>query len=158
MDQGRVVALHMCVERRQPMIPTQAALAISDIGLEGDRHAVEGSARQVLIMDKETLDLLELTPGVIKENITVEGLDFSSIRRGQVFFIGDQVTLEATGPCEPCARMDEIRPGLQGELLGRRGIVTTVLNGGPLKVGDAVTVEPSKEAFLTEAAQRASGS
>jgi len=157
MEQGRVVALYMCLERRQPMIPTQAALAISDLGLEGDLHAVEGSARQVLLMDKETLDLLELSPGVIKENITVEGLDFSSIRRGQVFFIGDQVTLEATGPCEPCARMDEIRPGLQGELLGRRGIVTTVLNGGPLKVGDKVTVEPSKEAFLSEAAQAASG-
>ena len=63
-----------------------------------------------------------------------------------MFFIGDQVTLEATGPCEPCSRMDEIRPGLQGELKDRRGIITTVLNGGSLEVGDAIRVEPSREA------------
>ena len=142
MEQGRVVSMQLCKERRQPMTPVDQAVAIPDMGLEGDQHARRGSPRQVLLMDKETLESLGLAPGVIKENITVEGVDFSSVRAGQVFFIGDEVTLEATGPCEPCARMDEIRPGLQGELDGRRGIVTMVLNGGALKVGDTVRVEP----------------
>ena len=67
-------------------------------------------------MDKETLDSFNLPIGVIKENITVEGLDFSSVEAGHVFFVGDEVTLEATGPCEPCTRMDEIRPGLREAL------------------------------------------
>ena len=152
MEQGRVVALHLCKERRQSMSPVQEAVAISDLGLEGDQHALTGSARQVLLMDKETLDTLDLAPGVIKENITVEGLDISTVRAGQVFFIGDAVTLEGTGPCKPCARMDEIRPGLQGELEGRRGIVTMVLNGGVLKMGDTVRLEPSREALAEKAA------
>jgi MOSC domain-containing protein YiiM len=39
--------------------------------------------------------------------------------------------------------MDEIRPGLREELNGRRGVLATVLNGGTLKVGDTVRVEPS---------------
>jgi len=136
------------------MTPVKEVVAVSDLGLEGDRHAIKGSPRQVLVMDKETLDGLGLVPGVIKENITVEGLDLSSVRAGQVFFIGDEVTLEATGPCEPCSRMDEIRYGLRLELDGRRGIVTMVLNGGTIKVGDAVRVEPSREALLAEAAHK----
>ena len=135
------------------MTPVKEAVAVSDLGLEGDRHAAKGSARQVLVMDKETLDRLGLTPGEIKENITVEGLDFSSVIAGQVFFIGDEVTLEATGPCEPCSRMDEIRPGLRVDLLDRRGIVTMVLSGGALRVGDAVRLEPSREALGAEAAR-----
>ena len=103
------------------MTPVQEAVAISDMGLEGDEHARQGSSRQVLLIDKETLDVLDLAPGVVRENITVEGMDFSTIRAGQVFFIGEDVTLEATGPCEPCSRMDEIRPGLRNTLDGRRG-------------------------------------
>ena len=146
MNQGRVVNLYLCGERKQSMTPVQEATAISDLGLEGDQHAVKGSARQVLVMDVETLKSLDLAPGVIKENITVEGLDLSTVQAGHVFFVGDQVTLEATGDCLPCARMDEIRPGLQDKLKGRRGIISTVLNGGPLKVGDAIRVEPSREA------------
>ena len=153
MGQGKVIALHLCPGVRQPMTPVKEAVAVSDLGLEGDRHAAKGSARQVLVMDKETLDRLGLTPGEIKENITVEGLDFSSVIAGQVFFIGDEVTLEATGPCEPCSRMDEIRPGLRVDLLDRRGIVTMVISGGTLRVGDAVRLEPSREALSAEAAR-----
>ncbi len=150
MDQGRVISVQICKEHRQPMAPVQEAVAISNLGLEGDRHAMKDSARQVVVMDKETLDTLGLPIGVIKENVTIEGLDLSSIQAGQVFFIGDEVTLEANGPCEPCTRMDEIRPGLRKELDGRRGIITTVLNGGKLRVGDTVKVEPSREALLKE--------
>ncbi len=145
MNEGRVVNLYLCRERLQPMTPVQEATAVSDLGLEGDKHAVKGSARQVLVMDVETLRELDLSPGTIKENITVEGLDLSTVEAGHVFFVGDQVTLEATGDCLPCARMDAIRPGLQNELKGRRGIISTVLNGGTLKVGDAIRVEPSRE-------------
>ena len=147
MEQGKIVAIHLCQERRRPMTPVEEAVAKSDLGLEGDQHAAAGSPRQVLLMDHETLVSLGLTPGVIRENITVKGLDFSTIRAGQVFFVGDQVTLEATGPCLPCYRMDEIRFGLQEELQGRRGVVATVLNGGRFRVGDTVRVEPASQAL-----------
>ena len=151
MDQGTVIALRLCKEHRQPMEAVQEVTAISDLGLEGDRHARMGSMRQVLVMDQETLDALDIPQGAVKENITVQGLDLPAVQAGQVFFIGDQVTLEATGPCEPCSRMDEIRPGLQRELWGRRGIVTVVLSGGAIRVGDTIRVEPPVEALRAEA-------
>jgi MOSC domain-containing protein YiiM len=40
--------------------------------------------------------------------------------------------------CDPCERMDAIRPGLQEELDGRRGMLARVLEGGRVAAGDAV--------------------
>ena len=142
MQQGSVVSLRLCTGHRQPMKVVQEAQAITDTGLEGDRHAREGGARQVLLMDKETLESLSLQAGDVRENVTTEGLDLKELQPGNVLFVGSEVTLEVTGECEPCSRMDELRPGLRQALEGRRGILTMVLNGGTIRVGDPARVEP----------------
>ena len=54
--------------------------------------------------------------------------------------LGDDVVLRITGHCEPCARMDEIRPGLRVEIDKKRGMLAYVVEGGAIKVGDAVRV------------------
>ena len=142
MEQGKIVSLQLCTQARQPMTFVEEAEALADEGLKGDRHARKGNARQILLAEKETLDALDIKPGTIRENITVQGMELSKIRAGQVFFIGDQVTLEVTGPCLRCTVMDEIRPGLKDELEGRGGVLAVVLNGGSMKVGDTIRVEP----------------
>ena len=120
----------------------QQGTAISNMGLEGENRAKPDSPRQVLVMDKETLDSLDLAPGIVRENITVQGIPVASLQPGQVIFIGDEVTLEVTGPCEPCSRMDEIRQGLRETLQDCRGTLGMVLNGGTFQIGDNVRVEP----------------
>jgi MOSC domain-containing protein YiiM len=40
--------------------------------------------------------------------------------------------------CDPCSRMDEIRPGLQEELEGRRGMLARVVQTGDVAVGDEI--------------------
>jgi MOSC domain-containing protein YiiM len=142
MQYGNIVALHIARVKGTLSHPVQDATAISGLGLEGDRSCVPNNPRQVLVMDQETLDELELKPGQIKENITIAGLDLSQVKEGQVLFIGDDVTMEFVGPCLPCPKMDAIRPGLQKLLKGRRGMLAMVINGGPLKVGASVRVEP----------------
>ena len=142
MQQGTIVNLHIARVKETPSDPVQEAAAISGMGLEGDRSCKANNPRQVLVMDKETLDELDLKPGMIKENITTTGLDLSQAEVGQVFFMGHQVTMEIVGPCEPCGKMDAIRTGLRGDLDGRRGMLAVVLNGGPIKVGDAIRIEP----------------
>jgi MOSC domain-containing protein YiiM len=142
MQQGTIVNLHIARVKETPSDPVQEAAAISGMGLEGDRSCKASNPRQVLVMDKETLDELDLKPGMIKENITTTGLDLSQAEVGQVFFMGDQVTMEIVGPCEPCGKMDAIRTGLRGDLDGRRGMLAVVLNGGPIKVGDSIRIEP----------------
>ena len=140
MPQGTITNLHIARVKGTPSDPVQEATAISGLGLEGDRSAYEGNTRQVLFVDKEIFDGAGLVPGQVKENITVTGMNVSQIQPGQVFTIGDAVTLEAVGDCEACGKMDAIRMGLMDEIQGKRGMLAKVINGGSIKVGDSVTV------------------
>jgi MOSC domain-containing protein YiiM len=123
------------------MRPVQAAELITGLGLDGDTHASAASLRQVLLADLEALQAVGVAPGTIKENVTVEGVDVMTLPTGTRLRLGQQAVLEITKICEPCFRMDEIRPGLKDELIGRRGMVSRVVQGGPIKVGDLITVE-----------------
>jgi MOSC domain-containing protein YiiM len=115
------------------------AVAVADFGLQGCRHAKVGSRRQVLLIEEETLEALGLTKLVIKENITTRGIDLMSLAVDARLRLGDEVELWITGPCHPCGLMDEIRPGLQEELRGRRGVLAWVKQGGRIHVGDGIT-------------------
>ena len=141
MQQGTIANIHIARVKGTPSDPVQEATAISGMGIEGDRSCVEGNVRQVLFMDKETLDDLDLDPGQIKENITTSGVDMSQAKAGQMFSIGDEVTMEVVGDCEACGKMDALALGLQDKLNGKRGMLAKVINGGAIKVGDSVKVE-----------------
>ena len=123
------------------MQPVKTAKLIAEFGLEGDKHASAASKRQVLLADKEALDAVGVTPGTIKENITVEGLDAMRLPAGSRLRLGESAIIEIASICEPCFRMDEIRNGLRLELEGRRGVLATVVAGGAISVGDRITIE-----------------
>ena len=141
-EQGTVVALHISEEHFGEMQSIPSAEVLHDLGVSGDRYAIKRghnrSNRQVLMMDKETLDELSLPPGTVRENITVQGMSIYGLASGTRVAIGSHVVLEVTEPCEPCERMDAIRPGLREQLEGRRGMLTKVIKGGGISVGDAV--------------------
>jgi MOSC domain-containing protein YiiM len=122
----------------------RSATMIEGLGIEGDKHASAASKRQVLLADKEALDAVGVLPGTIKENITVEGVDVMRLPAGSRVRLGRSAVLEITEVCEPCFRMDEIRDGLKLELEGRRGMVSRVVRGGIINVGDPITVERSE--------------
>jgi MOSC domain-containing protein YiiM len=56
------------------------------------------------------------------------------------------VRLRITGEVDPCSRMDEQYPGLTKALQPewRGGISCTVLQGGPVALGDTVTLQPAE--------------
>jgi MOSC domain-containing protein YiiM len=122
----------------------RSATMIEGLGIEGDKHASAASKRQVLLADKEALDAVGVLPGTIKENITVEGVDVMRLPAGSRVRLGRSAVLEITEVCEPCFRMDEIRDGLKLELEGRRGMVSRVVRGGIINVGDPIMVERSE--------------
>jgi len=135
---GRVVAIHLCVGPRVPMASPGSVVAISGRGLEGDRHARAGSGRQVLLLDAAVLAAEGLAPGVLRENLTLEGIGVDGLAAGTRLRVGDGVVLRVEGPCEPCAFVEGVRPGLRARLEGRRGTLATVEAGGTLRVGDPV--------------------
>ena len=110
---------------------------LTDFGLEGCAHARPGGSRQVLLVDRETLEAMELQPGILRENITTRGLNVNSLQVGEQLRIGE-ARLEVTMACTPCTQMERIRPGLRKELWGRRGMLCRVLEGGIVRPGDSI--------------------
>jgi MOSC domain-containing protein YiiM len=119
------------------MRETNEVRAVANSGLEGCAHVRPGGKRQVLLMDHETLDALGLAAGILRENITTEGLPVNELDPGEKLRIG-KTLLEVTMSCTPCAQMEKIRGGLRQELRGRRGVLCRVLRGGTLRQGDEI--------------------
>jgi len=111
--------------------------AVEDSGLEGCAHARTGSPRQVLLMDSETLDLMDLQPGIIRENITTCGINVNGLPAGQRLRVGE-TQLEVSVACTPCDLLEKIRPGLRRELSGRRGTLCRLIAGGMIRRGDNI--------------------
>jgi len=136
---AEVVGLFVSPQSGFPMQAMEEVRAIADRGLQGCAHSRPGGRRQVLLMDAETVELLGIEPGQIKENILCLGLDLKVLESGQRLRVGESL-LEVTLPCTPCHHMDEIRPGLQEELRGRRGTLCRVIQGGVIRRGDRIEV------------------
>jgi MOSC domain-containing protein YiiM len=131
--------LFIAVERHNPMKAVDQAVAVTDKGFEGCIHGRTGSKRQLLLVDAATLAEFRLEPGIMRENITIVGLNVADLRMGQRLAIGGAV-LEVTIPCEPCFRMDEIRTGLREALGNRRGVLCRVVQGGRISRGDRIQI------------------
>jgi MOSC domain-containing protein YiiM len=123
----------------------QEARAMEDVGLVGCAHARPQGRRQVLLMDRETLDVFELAPGIVRENVTTEGLDVNGLAIGQRLQIGE-VELQVSAVCDPCEQIEALRPGLQAAMQGRRGMLCKVVRGGILRRGDEIAMIERVEA------------
>ena len=134
---ANVVHLFRALQRRLPMEEVAEVRALQDSGLEGCAHARTGSPRQVLLVDSETLELMELSPGIIRENITTRGINVNGLGAGQRLQVGT-AQLEISMVCTPCDMLEKIRPGLRREIRGRRGMLCRVVAGGMIRQGDRI--------------------
>lgn len=134
---AQVANLFRAPKRRMPMEEMPEANAITDVGFEGCAHARHGGKRQVLLVDQETLASMELSPGIIRENITTEGLAVNDLPIGQKLRVG-AVELEVRLVCEPCDELEKVRPGLKEAMVGKRGMLCRVLRGGVIRRGDNI--------------------
>ena len=75
----------------------------------------------------------------VKENITIRGIEISGLLLGQHIRAGEAL-LEVTKPCTHCHLLDEIRPGLQEAMHGRRGMLCRVVESGRIRRGDGVEI------------------
>jgi MOSC domain-containing protein YiiM len=132
-----VVGLFVSPERGSGKSESRATVsAIASHGLDGCAHA-NPPRREVLLASKRHLDVLGIEPGAIRENVTVDGADVHEWPVGQRVRVGGAV-LEVTMVCDPCSRMDELRPGLRAEIDGKRGMLAHVVEGGAISLGDSI--------------------
>lgn len=145
---------------------------IAGIGVAGDAHAGatvkhrsrvakdshQPNLRQVHLMHAELHDELrdrgfKVSPGAIGENITTRGIDLLSLPTNTNLYIGDEAVLRVTGLRNPCIQIERFQKGLMeavldrdesGRLLRKAGVMSVVVKGGDVFVGDAIRiVEPA---------------
>ncbi|MBB1626081.1 MOSC domain-containing protein [Achromobacter sp. UMC71] len=142
---------------------------LQGLGVQGDAHAgvtvkhrsrvradpTQPNLRQVHLIHGELHDALQaagfnVAEGTLGENITTRGLDLLGLPRDACLHIGPQAVLRITGLRNPCAQLDHYQKGLTAAVLGRdaagnlvrkAGIMAVVLQGGPVRAGDAIRVE-----------------
>lgn len=147
MVMPQVLALYLRPSARTPVRAVPLAQAITDQGLDGD-HAV-GGRRQVTLLDiaawndacRETG--VTLDPSHRRANIVVEGIDLAA-SIGQVLRIGTS-RLQILGETRPCELLDDSALGLNKALRPHRrgGVYGRVLEGGPIRIDDPVSIESS---------------
>ena len=118
-------------------VPHERRRALAGHGLEGCAHA-NPPKREVLFVSAEHLASVDVEPGAVRENLTVEGADVQEWPIGQQVKVGDEAVFEITMVCDPCQRMEAIREGLRAELEGKRGMLARVVEPGEVAVGDTV--------------------
>jgi len=133
----RVLKLFRAPNRGLPMEELPEVAAIQEVGFQGCSHKSPGAQRQVLLVDRESLDALDLGPGMIRENITTEGLNVNGLRPGEFLRVGE-AQLQVTMVCTPCGQMEDLRPGLRKEIRGRRGMLCRIVKGGTIRQGDSI--------------------
>jgi MOSC domain-containing protein YiiM len=133
---AELVGIWRSPKRREPMEPLESTRVFENEGVEGCAHR-RGGKRNVLFVAVEDLEALGVAPGAVKENFTVRGATVMKWPVGQRLAIGD-AEFEVSMICDPCELMETIRPGLQAEIDGRRGMLARVLKTGRVSLGDEV--------------------
>ena len=135
---GQIIYLQLKPAEGEPMRVVDQVEAIANHGLRDDANAGR-TKRQVLIIERELLDEFQLPIGDVRENITVEGITLAGTPAGVRMRVG-QALLEVTLDCAPCEFIEGKRPGLRKAMEGKRGTLFKVIEGGEIRVGDAIEV------------------
>jgi MOSC domain-containing protein YiiM len=100
--------------------------------------------RALLLALTDAFDASVMGPGAFGENLTVDGLDESTVCLGDVWRIGDTVEIEVTEPRGPCGTLARrwLRPELVADVnaAARAGWYSAVRRSGSISPGDGCTL------------------
>ena len=141
---GRLVWIGLRPARREPMRRVDAAELELGRGLVGDRYSRRDGGRQVTLIGAEGLraaagylGLDAVAPELVRRNLVTEGINLLALK-GRRFRVGAAL-LETSGECHPCSRMEEtLGVGGYNALRGHGGLTARVIEGGIVRLGDAV--------------------
>jgi MOSC domain-containing protein YiiM len=136
-----LVSVNTNADKQFKKLPRPEGRLVADFGLEGDRHAGRPE-RQVSILNAETVDELAqkgmpVAPGILGENITVEGVPVMQLTEGARLKIGE-AELEITGDRPACREMMDVHVNALKEMVGRSGKMARVIRGGTVRPGDPI--------------------
>ena len=140
---GRVEWIGLRPARDKPMREVEAADAVTEAGLRGDRYAGGSGKRGITLIQAEHLPAIAalagrpIVPALLRRNVVVSGIPLIALK-GRQFRIGD-VVLQGTDPCDPCSRMETaLGDGGYNAMRGHGGLCARIVAGGTLRIGDQV--------------------
>jgi len=145
---GKVVWIGVRPRRKVAMSSLESAQIDADNGLVGDHYTTRSGARQVTLIQAESLRSIashlgrsDVAARDLRRNIVTEGINLMALKDRQ-FRIGGAV-LQATGECHPCSRMEEVLGvGGYNAVRGFGGITARVVTGGVIGIGDVIEALP----------------
>jgi MOSC domain-containing protein YiiM len=165
-NRGTVVAVCQKAEPGLPKLVVNAVQLIENYGIAGDYHAgqfvrhrylakkdpTRPNLRQVLLVDTSIIteiarQEIDLKPGMLGENIILDGITVMTLAIGTQIEIGGTL-LEMTEVRNPCYQLNEMHPALlkavatkvDGRVHRKAGMMARILKGGWVWPGDAVIV------------------
>ncbi len=175
-DQPIVIALCSSSTHTMSKGARSQLILLKGLGVEGDAHMGEKvkhrsrvvkdpnqpNLRQVHLIHSELHQELiskgfRISPGDMGENITTKGIDLLTLPKDTILAIGNEVELQVTGLRNPCLQLDGLAPGLMkavldrdkdGNLVRKAGIMTVVMAGGVIRIGDPIVVKLPNPPFV----------
>ncbi len=148
MRPGQLVWIGLRPARGAPIITPTRATLIAARGIDKDRYETRrNGGRQVTLISSEALSAIAsylgrdvVEPALMRRNLVTRGINLTALK-GQRFRVGPAL-LEYSGECAPCSRMETtFGPGGYNAVRGYGGITARILEGGEIRVGDAIARE-----------------
>jgi MOSC domain-containing protein YiiM len=139
-----------------------ASTAVPGRGLEGDRYLLgvgsfsrwPGEGRAVTLIEQEAIEAIlrehgiDLGDGRSRRNVVTAGVMLAELV-GRHFRLGEAL-LRGARLAAPCRYLERrVAPGTYDAMKGRGGLRADVLEGGVIRVGDAVELASSTLATAT---------
>ena len=152
MFRGEVISIHVASEAAKPTESLETVQAVAGRGLKGDRYSngigywsnSPGAGREVTLIEIEDIEALSrekeiaIEPGAARRNLVTRGVPLNHLV-GREFQVG-AVRMRGVRLCEPCAYLEGLtEKGVLAGLMHRGGLRAEIVNGGTIRVGDAIT-------------------
>jgi len=142
---ARVVSVNIAAEKGVRKTPCAEVTLVVEHGVEGDGHAGPWH-RQVSLLAAESIATmtakgLDVGPGDFGENVTTAGIVVHELPVGARLRLGATL-VEVTQIGKVCHDRCAIYYQAGDCVMPREGIFVRVLEGGPLRPGDQITIQP----------------
>lgn len=136
---GTIIAVCVSGKKGEKKVPVPFVTLVPGHGVDRDAHAGPWH-RQVSLLAVESIAKmkakgLSVGPGDFAENVTVEGIDLTSLRPGERLRSGE-VLLEITQIGKECHNRCAIYYQAGDCVMPKEGVFARVLRGGTLRAGD----------------------
>ncbi len=143
-----VVSIHRVAARNGRAVALEEARFVADFGLVGDWRSRSRRGRQISLVEAEAMEAMALVlgvegipPGASRRQVLVRGIALGEAI-GRRLRLGE-IVVQVDEPCTPCANMDrQMGAGARLAMAGCGGVVGRVVEGGLVRPGDAIEVDP----------------